>query len=134
MGSNDMEAALIDNVQENVRDIVDKYRTIRLIGGFQPNPEKDAAMDKWFGEQYAEWLGKLETSLPANPASVYSVGSALSYADISIWHMLSESFAERTEDAKKVSSKFKRLTAVSDAVATNAEVKKWLETRPVTRF
>jgi len=48
-----------------------------------PNDEKTAAIKKWYEEgELAEWLGKLERSLPAaKPAapSHFSVGGRLSY-------------------------------------------------------
>ena len=82
-GSSDEEAAVIDCVVENTRDIKDRWGKIRSIGGMGPNDEKTAAIKKWYEEgELAEWLGKLERSLPAaKPAapSHFSVGGRLSY-------------------------------------------------------
>lgn len=92
MGSNGEEAALIDCIAEHVRDIKEKWGKIRSIGGMGPSPEKDVAMKKWFEEgEFKEWLTKLEKSLPPQETddSTFAVGSALSYADMNIWYVVS---------------------------------------------
>lgn len=44
MGSSDVEAAQIDCIVENVKDIKEKWGKIRMTGGMGSNPEKEAAM------------------------------------------------------------------------------------------
>ena len=88
MGSNSEEAAVIDCIAENIRDIKEKWSKIRSIGGMGPNAEKDLAMKKWFEEgEFKEWLSKLEKSLPPPKVDTFAVGSSLSYADMTIWYV-----------------------------------------------
>jgi len=138
MGSSEVEEALIDNLCENVRDIKDRFSKIRAIGGMAPNEEKTAAIKKWFEAkgEYHEWLSKLQNSLPAAPAlrgQGFCVGNKLSYADVSVWHLLRENFDDK-ESSTTIAKDFAELCAIADAVAARKDVQEYLSKRPVTMF
>eukprot|EP01036_Dinobryon_divergens_P022639 gene22639-30917_t len=136
MGNNDEDRGIIDCITENVRDIKDKWGKIRMLGGFGSSPEKEAAISKWFnGGELAEWLSKLEKSLPTNNSGDFAVGGETSYADVSIWYLLRDTFT----DAAAVSeaeqrAKCVRLTKIASRVAELPTLKNWLNTRPKTIF
>jgi glutathione S-transferase len=133
MGTSDEEAAIIDYISENVRDIKDKYGKIRATGGMGPNPEKEVAMKKWFDSECGEWLGKLEASLPSNADKKFTIGNKISYADINIWHLVKETFDDK-DKANMIAAPYKRLTSIADHVAENDALKSWLASRPASKF
>ena len=137
MGDNEEEKALIDCITENVRDIKDRWGKIRSTGGFGPNEEKDKLIEKWFkGGEFAEWLQKLEKSLPENDAW-YSVGNRLSYADVAVWHLLRDYFPQEYQaDIKAAEKKVNciRLLRIADKVSELASMKSYLTSRPQTMF
>ena len=137
LGGDEVEAALIDAVAENVRDVKDRFSKVRSIGGMGPNPEKEAATKKFFeaGGEWEQWLGKLEKSLSALPGRVsgFAVGKALSYADILIWHMLTD-WLDDKEASLSISTKFTELTAIAAQVEANPKLKDYLAARPKTMF
>ena len=136
-GSTDEESALIDCIGEHVRDIKEKWGKIRMMGGMgaPPTPEKEAAIKKWFDNELAEWLVKLEKSLPLNGANNHAVGSSLSYADVCIWNLLHETFdASQQESVSKSLEACERLRAIAETVASNKNLQDWLAARPVTMF
>jgi len=133
-GSSDVERALIDGVTENVRDIKDKYSKVR----YTTNPEeKDALIAKWFaGGELAEWLVKLERSLPANTSGdVFVAGTTPTYADVLIWQVLRDFFSDKAAaSASETAAKVGRLTAIANKVGEIPALKNWLATRPVDKF
>jgi glutathione S-transferase len=138
MGNNAEESALIDCIAENIRDIKDKWGKIRMTGGFGQNEEKDKLIAQWFDGELCTWLEKLEKSLPqAAPGQWCAVGNKLSYADVSIWHLLRDHFppnhkAEvRTAETK---ANCIRLSKIADKVAEIVDLKTYLEQRPNTLF
>lgn len=137
MGCDDVEAALIDCVAENIRDCKDRYGKVRAIGGMGPNPEKEAATKKFFeaGGEWEQWLGKLEKSLSVLPNRVsgYSVGKSLSYADVLVWHTLRD-YIEDSEGAGAISAKYAELSAIAAQVEANPKLKSYLAARPKTMF
>jgi len=143
LGSNAEESAQIDCFTENVRDILDKWGKIRSTGGFGPNEEKEKLIQQWFGASsngkgdYADWLLKLEKSLPGPVDSCFVIGNALSYADVSLWQLLRDFYpavhihaAQTAEQAAGC----KRLTRIADNVAVLPSLKEYLAKRPVTTF
>lgn len=137
-GANPEEEALVDVIAENVRDIKEKWGKIRAIGGMgKQSEEKDLAIKKWFEEGELEgWLKKLELSLPtANLNSAYAVGAKLSYADLCIWNLLSDTFEEKYKEfINKALQNCPTLAAVSKQVSELPSLKAWLSSRPVTMF
>ena len=138
IGDSAEDKLCIDSIAENVRDIKDRWGKIRMMGGFGTNPEKEKAIAKWFKEgEYADWLVKLEKSLPANAVEDLALGRSVSYADISIWHLLRDYFSAADLDAARSAEKnagCSRLTKIADRVAQMSTVKKWLTERPSTVF
>lgn len=135
LGHSDEECALIDCITENIRDIREKWGKIRSIGGMGANPEKDAAMKKFYEEgELKELLEKLDKSLTvSNNSEVYAVGNTLSYADVSIWFLLHEVF-DNKEAVRAVSENCPTLNKISNNVANNANLQAWLAERPQTMF
>lgn len=136
MGDSAEERLAIDCIVENVRDIKDKWGKIRFLGGMGPSPEKEQAIEKWFnGGELAEWLLKLERSLPTSQQADDSIaiGSRISYADVSIWHLLRDYFSDAlaAKTAERTAG-CTRLSKISDRVAQMTAVKKWLIERPET--
>lgn len=136
MGSSEEERAQIDCIAENIRDIKDKWGKIRMTGGFGPNPEKEKLMEKWFaGGELAEWLAKLEKSL-CSSSSTFAVGDKLSYADVSIWHLLRDYFYTEKQEAKTAerSASCTRLSGIADKVGDLPALKAYMSNRPNTMF
>ena len=136
MGSNDEESALIDCIAEHVRDIKDRFVKVVSEAGKIRSPERTAATKKWLTDgEYSQWLAKLEASLPHHPHHTkdYAVGNRLTYADISIWHLVCE-FYEDKEASKAAARQFKRVDKIAQLVSDNPDVKKWLAERPQTKF
>ena len=98
------EEPLVDCIAENIRDIRDKWGKVRMTGGMGTNPEKEAAIKKFYESELGEWLLKLENSLPVQDDLNFAVGNKLSYADVQIWYLMSEVF-EKDEVKKSSDSK-----------------------------
>ena len=141
VGTSPEEEAIIDCIAENVRDIKEKWGKIRAIGGMmnKQSEEKEAAMKKWFEEgELADWLKKLELSLPGlNKATTgYAVGNKLSYADLCIWNLLSDTFEEKHKVFvhKALQDSCPHLTSIVSRVSELPSLRSWLSSRPVTMF
>lgn len=134
-GSDEYEAALIDSIVEHTRDVREAFG--RAVPFFGPETEEKAAKrEAWYSEALVDWLRRLEASLPAPSASgggVFAVGGALSLADLAIWHLLRDCFAD-VEKAKAATSGCARLIAIADAVGAMPEISGWLAKRPQTMF
>jgi glutathione S-transferase len=131
------EEAIIDSIAEHVRDIKEKWGKIRFMGGMSaaPNPEKDAAIAKWFDEDLGEWLRKLEKSLVYSASSGYVLGATLTYADLCIWQLLADYFDERYVPAiQKFLEETPKLRAIVENVKGHEGLRKYLESRPITMF
>jgi glutathione S-transferase len=125
-GANDEEKGAIDCVVENLRDIKEKYFKV----AFAPDsPEKTQQLEKWFaGGELAEWLVKLEHSLPVNASgAVFVVGNSPSYADLVIWQFLRFLFTNKEgARAAEEQANCTRLSAIADKVQELEAVKKSL--------
>ena len=127
LGCNEVEAAQIDCIVENIRDIKDKYKKVKEL----PATEKEEGLKKWFATDFREWLIKLEKSFPADATAGYSVGSAISHADVVIWCLLSDYFDNSVTTCYKGCD---RLEAIVASVSGIAALKTHLAERPVTGF
>lgn len=140
MGKDEIERALVDCITENVRDIKDRWGKVRLTGGLGKSAIKDEAVAKWFsGGELAEWLTKLDHSLPQPGTSnqqEYAVGDSLSLADISIWHLLRDYFTQYDNEVRAAEKKAKcaKLSRIANKVAEHSVVKNWMLCRPPTQF
>jgi Glutathione S-transferase, C-terminal domain/Glutathione S-transferase, N-terminal domain len=129
LGSSDVEAAQIDCITEHIRDIKDKYSKAKSL----PAAEKDAAVKKFFESDLVDHLVLLEKSLPATRTPGHAVGSATSYADVSLWALAADYFDDKAAVAAAV-DKCPGLKAIVEAVAELPNLKAWLAVRPVTSF
>ena len=124
LGSSDIEAAQIDCITEHIRDIKDKYQKVKAL----PAAEKEEALKKWFAADLPEWLVKLDKSLPVT-TSGFSVGTSVSYADISIWALLSDYFDNNVSATYESCPSIKAIVATVSSIPT---LRTYLTERPVT--
>lgn len=127
LGSTEIEAGQIDCIVEHIRDIKDKYQKVKGL----PAAEKEAGLKKWFATDLGEWLVKLEKSFPSSAPTGYSVGSAVSYADITIWSFLTEYFDNSVTASFEGCESLKAIVA---SVSNIPALKAYLAERPVTGF
>jgi glutathione S-transferase len=160
MGANTFEAAQILAIQEHVKEMRTKFMEL-VPWGQEPNPEK---LNEWFeggatdvtgaadragyATRYAKWwVGRIEAVLGNNG---YAVGNQISLADVILYVVFGDYL--RPEEAKEDFPQYKRepfcskaktdalvashpkLSASLRAVANNANIQKWLETRGVQGF
>ncbi len=131
LGSSDEEAAVLECIAENVRDIRDSYGKARF--GAPAGSDRERATDRWLAEDLTTWLPKLEKSLPPNPDSALCMGSSLTYADITIWHLLKDYFGARhVAWVDKCMVVTPRLADICKQVESNPKIADWLKTRPET--
>eukprot|EP01033_Poteriospumella_lacustris_P011902 gene11902-8492_t len=124
-GSNDVEEALIDAVTEHVRDIKQKYNDAKAG---KSGDEQAAAKAAFIANDLPKWLDKLEHSLEK---SGFSVGSKLSLADFTLFHLLREFFDDKDAVVVLVAE---RPTLAAIVANVEPALKTWLETRPQTAF
>merc|ERR1711879_74380 len=132
MGSDAFQAAKIDALCENIRDIKDAYNAAKRT----PEAEKEAAIAKFFAETLPKWCKDTEAALPA-PAGPWLVGDKISYADVA-WFVFvgadaaAKPFFDNVEGAKKAYADCPRIVAAMQAVANNEDIKTYLAKRPET--
>lgn len=134
LGKTPEDAAVIDCVAENVRDIKDKWAKIRTTGGFGPNAEKDALVEKWFaGGELSDWLRRLERSLPKHEGAGEE---SISYADVSIWHLLRDYFGDKASEVRQAEKRAGclRLTRIADRLHDLESMQHYLRNRPANPF
>ena len=134
MGDNDLDAARIDSICECIRDFKDAYQKVRRLQG----EEREKGMQEWFDSELGNRLSALERvlnngSLFEDGATVYSVGSRLSLADVVIYAFLQQFFDEK-EKAMEAARNCPHILSVVHNVANLENIKTWLETRPETPF
>lgn len=129
LGSTDVEAAQIDCIAEHLRDIKDKYQKARSL----PAAEKEEGLKKFFASDLVDNFTLLEKSLPATRKPGYAVGSATSYADVSLWTLAADYFDDQSAVTAAM-EKCEGLKAIVAAVAELPNLKAWLAVRPVTPF
>jgi hypothetical protein len=91
LGSNDIEAALIDMVTEHIRDIKQAYNDAKAG---KKGEELYAAKTEFITnpEKLPSWISKLESTLNGDG---YAIGSKLSLADVSIYSFICEFFDDK---------------------------------------
>eukprot|EP01039_Chlorochromonas_danica_P000623 gene623-678_t len=159
MGKNHLEAAHIIGVQEHLKEVITAYRTL-APWGVEPTTE---ALDKWFDtgatdaegpadgskrtERFLPWfMGRIEKALDDKG---FAVGDSLSLADVLIYNVFGEYLSEENGPSLPVwrreafgskartdaaLAKHPKLQASVQAVANNANIKKYLESRGVQGF
>jgi len=127
-GSNDLEAALIDSVGEAVVELRTKYWDTRKV----PEPEKAAAIEKYFHETLASYFRYFEAILKKNNTG-YLVGSKLSLADVQVWYIFESVPEEQREKyIPSLLKDFPELTKHKEKIGALPGVQKWIAARPKT--
>jgi glutathione S-transferase len=133
MGSTDEEAAIIDALCENVRDIKDAYNAAKRK---PEGEERDSAIKAFFDETLVKWCKDTEKSLPS-PQSDFLVGSKISLADLCWYNFVGvedKPFFDNVEGGRAGFAECPRIKKAMEACAANAELKAWVEKRPKTMF
>jgi glutathione S-transferase len=159
MGSSTLEAAQILSISEHIKEMMAVFRTV-VPYGQEPTEE---ALEKWFNSGATDrtgpadgasrssrylmwWMGRIEETLGSNG---FAVGTKLSLADVLIYETFSEFLKD--EEAGSLPSfrrecfcskaktdallaKYPKLQASSMAVASNANLQKWLSIRGPQAF
>lgn len=137
LGTSETEAALVDCVAEHCRDVRDaaQRKGFSAFARDKTDEEKAAARREWFGTDLPALLTKIEEAVRCTSgAPGCAVGSALSYADVTLWALLRDGAPADAEETTAAAVGCDTLNAVADTVAGHASVKKWLEERPVNMF
>jgi len=127
MGSSDVEAARIDQLCEQVRDIKDAYNKAKN------GADKDEALAKFKAEGMPGNLAAVERSLGA---SEWMVGDKPSLADVTYFLFLgdeSKPFFDDREFAAAVSA-CPKIQAAINKIGAMPEVQEWIAKRPDTMF
>eukprot|EP00808_Paulinella_micropora_P005329 g79363.t1 len=130
MGANEVEAAQIDAYCEHLRDVRDAWNKARGSPFAPPNEETIKAKEKWYNEDLPGWMSKLEV---VTPAGGHVMGGVLSYADILLFHTLTD-FFDDTEKSRMAYGRYPHVTSVVDQVGQLETIKKWLASRPPAKF
>jgi len=134
---NDTEAALIDCISEHCRDVKDAQMRKRfsMFVRDRTDEEKEQAQTEWFETDMPAMLAKLEACVKTISTSKgCSVGSSISYADVSIYLLLKECFPASQEATLEAAKDCPLLLEICDSVSNHPSVKRWIETRPDTNF
>jgi glutathione S-transferase len=159
LGSNTIEAAQILAIAEHIKEMRTAYSGL-VPWGAEPSPESDV----WFSggaedltgtadragqkTRYLNWwTGRIEATLDSRG---FAVGSKLSLADVLLFNAYGEVLAAdqaapdfpayrrepfgSKEKTDAVLAKFPKVAASVKAVASNANVKKWLAMRGTQGF
>jgi len=124
-GKNDVEAAQIDAVVEQVTDIKQDY---------QASKNDDAKKNTFFEQKLPEYFALFEHQLEQNGGS-YLVGSKVSLADLQIWAILSEvngGYWDNKAGVRNALLGKTRLRALIEELDRNVNLLKWVRERPVT--
>jgi len=127
LGANDIEAALIDAVGEQLLDVRKAFFTASEKDGGQAGEN----VGKFWTTTFVDNLALLEANVKGNG---HFVGSKLSLADVQLYYLL---WVLSTENGPAVSAaleKNAKLKAISDAVSNQEGIKKWVAERPATIF
>ena len=125
LGSNEVEAALIDAISEHVRDIKLKYNEAR---NNKSGEELETARKNFLVKDFPVWVSKIEKVVGENG---YAVGNKISLADVSIFNIL-EDYFDLVEDVQAAVAGLPKLRAIAANVKEAA--KDWIQSRPVTQF
>ena len=137
MGSNPIEAALIDCISEHCRDVKDAQMAKRfsMFVKDKTDEEKAIAQKEWFETDMPAMLAKLETSVKqCGGTNDCAVGNSVSYADVAIYLLLKECFPAYQVATLAAAEDCPTLLACCETVANHPGVKDWIEKRPKTNF
>lgn len=126
-GANDVEAAKIDMIVDQITDLSSYYRTALFD---QPDEEtKKAAVEKFASTKLVQYLQSLET-LMTNWGGEFAVGSAMSFVDFNL-AVIGDRFVDLLGGNLE---KFPRINAIRNRVNTDAKIAAWIAVRPETSF
>jgi glutathione S-transferase len=136
MGKTPEDEAVIDCIAEHCRDVKDAARQkgFSMFTRNKTDEEKAEARKEWFETDMPEMLGKIEQAVKETGSSGYAFGATMSYADVTIWALLRDCLAADSEDTAKASASCSALNAISENVAADPGVAKWLSERPESMF
>jgi len=124
-GQDEAEAALVDSICENIRELYDAWRKLR-----DPTitEEKEKAnMAEFVAQKLSDWLKPIEDSL--NGVTSSAVGSANTLPDILNYHLFLDLFPK---EAMGVLRSRPKLSAIHDRLASNPRLQEWVRKRPDT--
>lgn len=137
MGKDDTEEAFIDCVAEHCRDVKDAMfrKGFSVFARDKTEEEKAALRKEWFDKDLPTMLEKVEDAVKiTSKAKGCAVGNKLSYADVVIFCLLKDCAPNDAEDTKKAAANCEMLNSISESIASNGKVSKWLSDRPETMF
>ena len=138
MGSDEVEAALIDCISEHCRDVKDAQARKRfsMFVRDKTDEEKAAAQKEWFDDEMPVMLAKIEAAVKATGGTTpgVAVGSTISYADLCIYSMLREAFPVYQEATLAAAKDCPSLLAICENCAKDPKLSKWIDERPATNF
>jgi len=125
-GTNAGEAAAIDGVAEQIKDIRTSFGKVA---------QDEAKRTEWFLNELPKQLATLEEFATKNGKQEhFFVGNQLSLADIGFFNLHASVFEKFQADFDKVLASTKRLTAIKNAVAKNERIAAYLAKRPKRVF
>ncbi|CAF2344919.1 unnamed protein product [Rotaria sp. Silwood2] len=123
LGSNDIEAAIIDAAGEQMLDVKQAYNKAKTAGG--------DSVKQFFEEDLTKTFTAFEKQANKDKSG-YWIGSNLSLFDIQLYNLIH--FFDDQQSVQKVLEKCSTLKAIHDKVEQIPAIKKWLDERPQTIF
>jgi len=131
LGAGETEAALVDAMCEQVRDVDD------LVMDLFREEKDETKLASFWSTDLPVLLAYFEKAYEAS-GTHYVVGKKLTLADLYLFHLLVASaggpFDEHGEKLAKALESFKRLSAGLAATAKNQNLQKWIKERPSSKI
>lgn len=131
MGDSDLEEAAIDAFCEHIRDIKDANARARTAAGSDDEERKKASED-FMDSTLPHWLSSLEAI--ASPYGTLAGGASISLADISLYQMTKEYFAQNEQKVDEALANCPKLRQSISKVQEHPGIKKYIANRPQTMF
>ena len=126
MGTNDLEAAMIDSICEYVRDIKDAYQKVKKTN----NIERLQAINIWFLETLPNKLESLEIIMDNTN---HAVGNYLSLADVVLYSLIIQ-FFDDVARAYEATGNTIKIRGIVNKLQENKYIQNWINIRPKTPF
>ncbi|CAF0821728.1 unnamed protein product [Rotaria sp. Silwood1] len=123
LGSNDIEAAIIDAAGEQILDLKQAYNKAKTAGA--------DSVKKFFEEDLTKTFTAFEKQANKNKSG-YWIGSSLSLFDIQLYNLIH--FFDDQQSVQKALENCPTLKAIHDQVEQTPAIKKWLDERPQSVF
>ncbi|CAF3362791.1 unnamed protein product [Rotaria sp. Silwood1] len=123
LGSNDIEAAIIDAAGEQILDLKQAYNKAKTAGA--------DSVKKFFEEDLTKTFTAFEKQANKNKSG-YWIGSSLSLFDIQLYNLIH--FFDDQQSVQKALENCPTLKAIHDKVEQTPAIKKWLDERPQSVF